>query len=139
MEWGLLNKKGGRAMITDELTPIHEQLKTHSTILEDYVKYKDECQQHRRRSDDQQKMFIEALAEMSESQKAICFTVAKSAEFDAKNAENLQTVADIFTSIKTGRQSIPFIASIVGAVVIVAVTVTAAYEYFKSTILLLLH
>ena len=139
MEWGLLNKKEGRAMIANELNPIHEQLKTHITILEDYVKYKDECQLHRRRSDDQQKLFIESLAEIAAAQKETCDIAKKSAEFDEKNAENLQVVADIFTSVKTGKQSIPFIATLVGFVVIVAVTVSATYEYLKSAILNLIQ
>lgn len=138
MTWGILSKEKGRSMITTELTPIHEKLNTHSVILEDYVKYKDECQQHRRRSDDQQRLFIEAIAEISESQKSMCQTVAKSAEFDEKNAKNLQVVADIFTLIKTGKQSIPFIASIVGFIVIIGVFVAITYEYLKSTILILL-
>jgi hypothetical protein len=139
MEWGLLNKKDGRAMITDELEPIHKQLAVHSTILEDYVKYKDECQLHRRRTDDQQKLFIESLAEIAAAQKETCDIAKKSAEFDEKNAENLQVVADIFTSIKTGKQSIPFIATIVGFIVLIAVTVAAIYEYLKNTILTLIQ
>lgn len=139
MEWGLLNKKDGRAMITDELEPIHKQLAVHSTILEDYVKYKDECQLHRRRTDDQQKLFIESLAEIAAAQKETCDIAKKSAEFDEKNAENLQVVADIFTSVKTGKQSIPFIATIVGFIVLIAVTVAAIYEYLKNTILTLIQ
>lgn len=139
MAWGLVNKKEGNAMIDDKLEPIHKQLETHSIILEDYVKYKDECQLHRRRSDDQQKLFIESLAEIAAAQKETCDIAKKSAEFDEKNAENLQVVADIFTSVKTGKQSIPFIATIVGFIVIIAVTVSAAYEYLKNTILTIIQ
>jgi len=126
-------------MLDDKLDPIHKQLETHSIILEDYVKYKDECQLHRRRSDDQQKLFIESLAEIAAAQKETCDIAKKSAEFDEKNAENLKVVADIFTSVKTGKQSIPFVVSIVGLVVVIGVSVSIAYEYLKSTILLLLH
>ena len=139
MGWGFLNKKEGHSMLDDKLDPIHKQLETHSIILEDYVKYKDECQLHRRRSDDQQKLFIESLAEIAAAQKETCDIAKKSAEFDEKNAENLKVVADIFTSVKTGKQSIPFVVSIVGLVVVIGVSVSIAYEYLKSTILLLLH
>lgn len=138
MQWGLLNKKNGRAMIADELHPIHEQLKTHSTILEDYVEYKKFQEEHNRRSDDKEKLFIKELSEILVAMKETFEVAKKSAEFDEKNAENLQVVADIFTSIKTGRQSMPFVSSIVGFVVIIGVSVAIAYEYFKTTILTLL-
>ena len=137
MEWCFHGKE--RRTIDDKLKPIHSTLETHSVILEDFVTYKKECVEHRRRSDDQLKVLIETQQQMVETQKQMCDSIRKSAEFDEKNSKNLQVVADIFTSARTGKQSIPWIASVVGVLVIVAVSVMIAYEYLNKTIIALLH
>ena len=137
MEWGFLGKE--KSMLDDKLKPIHHKLETHSIILEDFVTYKKECVEHRRRSDDQLKVLIETQQQMVDTQKQMCESIRKSAEFDEKNSQNLQVVADIFTSARTGKQSIPWIASVVGVLVIVAASVMIAYEYLNKTIVALLH
>ena len=117
--------------INDSLKPIQKQLETHSAILEDFVKYKIECADHRRRFQDQLNM-------IAESQNKVCETLRRAEEYHQKNAENLQTLTDVIITAKTGKKSIPWIVSLIGIITVIISGVVIGVEYIQTTIATLL-
>lgn len=117
--------------ITESLKPINERLNTHSEILEDIIKYKAECIEHRRREGDKMRIMMEA-------QEKICETLKRNEEYHERNAENLQVLADLVTTSKTGKKSIPWVFAIVGALTVTIACVVITINYIKSTIATLL-
>lgn len=73
-----------------------------------------------------------------ESQEKICETLRRNEEYHERNAENLQVLSDLVTTSKTGKKSIPWIFSIIGALSVTFACVIIAINYIKSTIATLL-
>ena len=117
--------------INESLKPINTRLDSHSELLDEMIRFKCECTEHRRRFDD--KLMI-----INENQKKICATLQEAAVYHEKNADNLQVLTDFIITAKTGKKSIPWIVSSVGVITIIISGVVIGVEYIQTTIATLL-
>ena len=117
--------------INESLKPINIRLDSHSELLDEMIRFKCECTEHRRRFDD--KLMI-----IEENQNKICATLREAQVYHEKNAENLATLTDVIITAKTGKKSLPWIMSLIGFFTVIISGVVIGVEYIQTTIATLL-
>ncbi len=117
--------------INDSLKPINSRLDSHSELLDEMIRFKCECTEHRRRFED--KLMI-----IEENQEKICKVLEEAKVYHEKNSENLQTLTDVIITAKTGKKSIPWIMSLIGIITVIISGVVIGVEYIQTTIATLL-
>ncbi len=117
--------------INDSLKPINIVLDSHSELLDEMIRFKCECTEHRRRFED--KLMI-----IEEKQERICKTLEEAKVYHEKNSENLAMLTDVIITAKTGKKSLPWIVSFIGIITLIISGVVISIEYIQTTIATLL-
>ena len=113
--------------INESLKPINSRLDSHSKLLDEMIRFKCECTEHRRRFDDKLKI-------IEQNQNKICETLKEAQIYHEKNSENLQTLTEVMIAAKAGKKSIPVFAMLIGAGAI-TITVIVWFVHYLNKII----